>query len=1348
MKLKNPCTHRIVALGLALGASILVARAAAPSSPQGVISGKAFTGISGTAVTDLTTTATFPGSPDEVMYLPYFEWNATGAIATEPGDWGDNYGTQIIGYFYPPVTGDYFFAIAADDNAELYLSTDDDPANKKLIAREDDYSDPREYITSANSTVADKTSETFTGTEWPTLDPAFGGAKITLQASQPYYIEALHKEGGGGDNLSVSVLGAGIDGNRPIPGQYLSSDKATGPTAIVLHPQSQTVDEGASVTFRVDADGTPPYTLQWTQDGADITGASAQIYTIAPALFTDNGSAFACRVTGPGGSATSNDAILTVNQDTIAPTLVSARGGSDRVSLTVVFSEVVNATSATDLANYSVSPAMTLSDPQMSDPTTVVFTTAQQTLGTEYTLTVNGVTDIAATPNPIPADSQAVFYGVGHLLQDGNGFVIWETEDYDRNLDELWIKETARGPASGGASMLIPNGAGGGEGTTKLEYDVVFTKTGTHILWYRAGADAGEDDSAWFHLDGARPPERDPAQTPGAPANAASMAGFNGAIFEWNSSPQDGGGQMTFQIDAIGVHSIAVARREDGAFFDKFIITTDPNFNPDDYGAFGPPATPREGEPPPAGADIEITLQPVDAEGVEGGSASVTADATVAGGAVIVFQWQREQGGAFADIPGETGGTLTIDPLTLDWNGAVVRMRVTAGEMTAYTDSATITVSSDVVPPEIVRASGVADTGRVIVDFSEPLDLVTAQAPGNYAIAGPAGDLSISAVTLLPSGQSVLLETGAQTVGTKYTVTVDGVRDTAQNPNTLVNGQAKFYSLGDLLAQTPEGLLVFEAESYNRNLDGLWIEDALRPGASGGVSVVIPNGSSDSESATQLQYDLTFTQTGTHFIHYRAGSDSGSDDSAWLHVDGARPPERDPQQNPSALANAASMSGFNGVTFAWFSSPQDGDPPYTFDIGTPGAHVIALAAREDGAYFDKFVITTDPAFDPTAFGPMGPPETRAGAPALPSLAITSPVSESQFAPGTDIDFTVEISATTRVVSQVEFYAGTNLIGVATASPYNFTLPSAPTGGYVVTARLVDDVNDIVQSQPVLLTVGDPNDILFVVGDPDLGNYPGDTAIQDHLAGFGFNVVLADDNLTRDLDAYAKELIVVSSTVGSGNVNIKFRDAAVPVLSWEGLLQDDFGMTGDVDGTDLGDVVGLTDLEIVNAGHPMAAGFPAGQRTVLTTPTDVGFGVPNENAVVIASVPGVPDQALIYGYDTGTTLVDGSLAPARRVELFLSDDAFPALNEDGVALFDAALSWALDRELIVADQLVVSASFDAGNLTLDWTGATGPVLVQKKATLNDADWEDVTTTSDSSVTLPIEGNAGFFRVQEP
>ena len=163
-------------------------------------------------------------------------------------------------------------------------------------------------------------------------------------------------------------------------------------------------------------------------------------------------------------------------------------------------------------------------------------------------------------------------------MQGEDGFVIWEAEDFDRTSDELWIEDIDREGASGEISMLIPNGAGGNENNTQLQYDIIFTHTGTHIIWYRAGADSGKDDSIWLHLDGERPPNR-------ATGNQASMTGFNGAIFAWNSKAQDGGGQMTFDIDEPGLHTIGVARREDGAYIDKFIITTDSSFNPDNFGA-------------------------------------------------------------------------------------------------------------------------------------------------------------------------------------------------------------------------------------------------------------------------------------------------------------------------------------------------------------------------------------------------------------------------------------------------------------------------------------------------------------------------------------------------------------------------------------------------------------------------------------------------------------------------------------------------------------------------------------------------------------------------------------------
>ena len=53
-------------------------------------------------------------------------------------------------------------------------------------------------------------------------------------------------------------------------------------------------------------------TYQWTKNGADIAGATKKSYTTPPVTSVDNGSVFAVRVTNPGGTVTSNNAILTV----------------------------------------------------------------------------------------------------------------------------------------------------------------------------------------------------------------------------------------------------------------------------------------------------------------------------------------------------------------------------------------------------------------------------------------------------------------------------------------------------------------------------------------------------------------------------------------------------------------------------------------------------------------------------------------------------------------------------------------------------------------------------------------------------------------------------------------------------------------------------------------------------------------------------------------------------------------------------------------------------------------------------------------------------------------------------
>lgn len=149
-----------------------------------------WTGISGTAVSNLTSSANYPNTPTGSGQLTSLEG---------PTNWADNYGTRIRGYIYPPATGSYTFWVAGDDNADLYLSTNENPANASRIAYESGWTNSREW--NKYSTQQSVT--------------------INLTAGQKYYIEVLQKEGTGGDNVAVAWQGPGIT-QQVIAGSYLS----------------------------------------------------------------------------------------------------------------------------------------------------------------------------------------------------------------------------------------------------------------------------------------------------------------------------------------------------------------------------------------------------------------------------------------------------------------------------------------------------------------------------------------------------------------------------------------------------------------------------------------------------------------------------------------------------------------------------------------------------------------------------------------------------------------------------------------------------------------------------------------------------------------------------------------------------------------------------------------------------------------------------------------------------------------------------------------------------------------------------------------------------------------------
>ena len=222
------------------------------------------------------------GSPTETRILTEY-FTGTGLF--------ENYFGQIRGIFTPAKTGDYVFWVASDDHGELYLSTDANPANKKKIAEEPSWSDPRYWKTDggANSGTRGEAgalsnrSDQYGSTEWA------GGAKISLTAGKQYYLEVLYKEGGGGDHgaatFALASDGEPANGSTALKGDVIGwfVDPTLLPPVVTKAPTSVTYSAGETLTLSVEVTSALPLTYQWYQNKNKIEGANSATYTVANA---------------------------------------------------------------------------------------------------------------------------------------------------------------------------------------------------------------------------------------------------------------------------------------------------------------------------------------------------------------------------------------------------------------------------------------------------------------------------------------------------------------------------------------------------------------------------------------------------------------------------------------------------------------------------------------------------------------------------------------------------------------------------------------------------------------------------------------------------------------------------------------------------------------------------------------------------------------------------------------------------------------------------------------------------------------------------------------------------------
>jgi hypothetical protein len=463
-----------------------------------------------------------------------------------PDDTHDSYGARMRGVFVPPSSGNWRFYLRSDDSSRLFLN----PAG----------ADPAGKVTILDATTC--------CLDWN----GYQSAAFPLVAGQPYYLEMLYKEGGGGDygKVAAKLDGTGyptlytantaIDpaalAGPAIGYPYAPAD--AGGTLALAGPDSVTVQANHTAGFSV-AVGNPagwPISYQWRRNGSAITDATGSSYTLVPTT-ADNNARFTVQVFTLGSAVVSTEATLTVNPATSPPAVAAVRGSTALNTLIVSFNELLSAPAT---GSFSVSGFTTTSAVLDSTGTNVILTFFPPlTPGQTYTLSIQNVQDSAGNilaSTTVPA--QSFFFSRGLLKFDYFGGLSLTVDTIDQLTGDprYPAKPDWTGFITGFDSRTIfPDDSHNGYGDHITGFFVPPTN-GNYIFYIKS------DDSSQFFFN---PNGSDPAGSVfqmeetgcchgfSANSNSVPLTLTNGLLYYMESNHKEGGGgdyvQVATQLD-------------------------------------------------------------------------------------------------------------------------------------------------------------------------------------------------------------------------------------------------------------------------------------------------------------------------------------------------------------------------------------------------------------------------------------------------------------------------------------------------------------------------------------------------------------------------------------------------------------------------------------------------------------------------------------------------------------------------------------------------------------------------------------------------------------------------------
>ena len=207
------------------------------------------------------------------------------------------------------------------------------------------------------------------------------------------------------------------------------------------------------------------------------------------------------------------------------------------------------------------------------------------------------ITTALAAALLLPAPALAA----GPYLQDtgADGIVSLEAEKYTGSEAAgggAWTLSYPSGHSGSGAMEATPNAglnvSSGFVGTTpRLDYRILFAKSGPHYIWVRGLGASASDNSLHAGLDG-------------VPFATSTAIGDLPASLGWKNALMNGTVAM-IDVPAPGEHTLNLWMREDGALVDKVVLTTNRSYAP---GGAGPAASPT-GQVAVTGTKLPVDLR-------------------------------------------------------------------------------------------------------------------------------------------------------------------------------------------------------------------------------------------------------------------------------------------------------------------------------------------------------------------------------------------------------------------------------------------------------------------------------------------------------------------------------------------------------------------------------------------------------------------------------------------------------------------------------------------------------------------------------------------------------------------